>query len=340
MKRATIDELARWLRARDDFAVIGHVSPDGDAAGSCVAVAMALRALGKRAFACLPGGMPKMFSRFAGADEVVAAGAATPFPPKTALALDVSDEGRLGEAKALFDGCAARAALDHHATNPGFGDVCLVDAGRAATGELALELIEALGAPLSREMAEWLYVAISTDSGNFSFSCTTAGTMRAAAKLIEAGADVAELTRALYRTRSLGRTRLLGLALAGLEVSADGRMAWARLTDEAYARAGALREDSDGIVNYLIEIEGVEFAALAETRGAATKFSLRSKTWLDVAEQVARPFGGGGHDRAAGCTIEAPLEDALARVLARARDALDAGEASPAETISRNGRKR
>lgn len=204
-RRATIEELARWLRACDGFAVIGHVSPDGDAAGSCVAVAMALRAMGKRAFACLPGGMPKMFSRFAGADGVIAAGAKPPFSPETALALDVSDEGRLGDARALFDGCAARAVLDHHATNPGFGDVCLIDGGRAATGELALELIEALGVPLSREMAEWLYIAISTDSGNFSFSSTTPGTMRAAAKLIEAGADVAGLTRELYRTRPARR---------------------------------------------------------------------------------------------------------------------------------------
>ena len=299
-RRATIEELARWLRACDGFAVIGHVSPDGDAAGSCVAVAMALRAMGKRAFACLPGGMPKMFSRFAGADGVIAAGAKPPFSPETALALDVSDEGRLGDARALFDGCAARAVLDHHATNPGFGDVCLIDGGRAATGELALELIEALGVPLSREMAEWLYIAISTDSGNFSFSSTTPGTMRAAAKLIEAGADVAGLTRELYRTRPLGRTKLLGIVLSGLEVSGDGRMAWARLTDAMFAQAGALREDSDGIVNYLLEIDGVEFAALAETRGAATKFSLRSKEWLDVGRRGReavwrrRPCPGGG----------------------------------------------
>ncbi len=265
-----------------------------------------------------------MFSRFAGADGVIAAGAKPPFSPETALALDVSDEGRLGDARALFDGCAARAVLDHHATNPGFGDVCLIDGGRAATGELALELIEALGVPLSREMAEWLYIAISTDSGNFSFSSTTPGTMRAAAKLIEAGADVAGLTRELYRTRPLGRTKLLGIVLSGLEVSGDGRMAWARLTDAMFAQAGALREDSDGIVNYLLEIDGVEFAALAETRGAATKFSLRSKEWLDVAGEVAKPFGGGGHARAAGCTLEMPLEEALGAVLDRAKSALDA----------------
>ena len=110
-----------------------------------------------------------MFSRFAGADGVIAAGAKPPFSPETALALDVSDEGRLGDARALFDGCAARAVLDHHATNPGFGDVCLIDGGRAATGELALELIEALGVPLSREMAEWLYIAISPTAETSAF---------------------------------------------------------------------------------------------------------------------------------------------------------------------------
>lgn len=325
-RRVTIEELAAWLRARDGFALIGHVSPDGDAAGSCVAMAMALQALGKRALVCLPGGMPAMYARYPGAEAVVRPGAPAPFAPRTAFALDVSDEGRLGDARALFDGCAERAVLDHHATNPGFGDVCLVDGARAATGELALELIEALGVPLDRAMATWLYIAVSTDSGNFSFSSTTPGTMRAAAKLLEAGVDVAGLTRALYRTRTLGKTRLLGRVLSGLEISEDGRMAWARMTDEMFAETGALREDSDGIVNDLLEIEGVEFAALAETRGAATKFSLRSKDWLDVAAQVAQPLGGGGHARAAGCTIEAPLEEALARVLARAKQALGEGK--------------
>lgn len=100
-------------------------------------------------------------------------------------------------------------------------------------------------------------------------------------------------------------------------------MAWARLTDDMLLQAGASREDNEGAVNYLLEIENVEFAMLAERREGATKFSLRSKNWLNVAEQVAVPLGGGGHARAAGCTVELPMDEAISRVLALARQALD-----------------
>lgn len=320
--RATIETLAAWVKAHDDFVLIGHVNADGDAVGSCMATMMALRALGKRAFVCLPGGMPGLYARYPMAGEAVAPGETLPFEPKSGFALDVSEAGRMADARALFDACPDRAALDHHATNPGFGDVCVVDGGRIAAGELALELIEALEVPLSPEMATWLYIAISTDSGHFSFEGTGPETMRAAAKLIAAGVDVPKLTRELYHTRSRARTQLLGRVLAGLEVSDDGSLAWARLPQEMLDQTGASGEDKEGIVNYLLEIEGVEFAALAEQRGGAVKFSLRSKEWLDVARQVAAPFGGGGHSRAAGCTLEMPMEEALRRVLDCARQAL------------------
>lgn len=316
-----IEQLAQWLKERDDFILIGHVSPDGDTTGSCVAAMLALRALGKRAMVCLPGGVARIYAAYSFAEEILTPESPLAFPPKTAFALDVSEAPRMGAAKELFFACADTAVLDHHATNPGFGDLCVVDGERAATGELVLELIEALGVELTKEMAEWLYIAISTDSGQFSYSSTRPETMRAAAKLLAAGVDVAELTRALYHTRSRARTQLLGAVLNGLEVSDDGMMAWARLTNDMLRQTGALREDNEGVVNYLLEIEGVEFAALAEERDGATKFSLRSKKWLDVAE-VACAFGGGGHVRAAGCTLKMPMDEALAQVLAKAKCAL------------------
>ena len=319
---ATIDALANWLRTHDDFVLSGHVNADGDATGSCMAVMLALRSMGKRAYVCLPGGMPKMYARYPSAGEVVLPEEAPPFAPKAAFAMDVSEKPRMADAEAIFDGCADSAVLDHHATNPGFGDVCVVDGKRIANGELVLELLDALGVKLTKDIATWLYIAISTDSGHFSFEGTRHSTMEAAGRLIDAGADVPRLTRALYRTRSKGRTRLLGRVLTGLEVSEDGKMAWARLTEDMLAETGALSEDKEGIVNYLLEIEGVEFAALAEQRGGAVKFSLRSKEWLDVAPLVVEPFGGGGHSRAAGCTLNMPMEEALSRVLDCARRAL------------------
>ena len=321
--RATMNELAAWLKAHDDFVLLGHVNPDGDATGSTMAMMLALRDMGKRAYVCLPGGMPKMYSMFHAADEAVSPEDVQPFTAKAAFALDTSEELRLGSAGALFADCETRAVLDHHETNPGFGDVCVVDGARIACGELVLELIEALGAELTKEIAEWLYIAISTDSGHFSYGGTNAATMNAAGRLIAAGADVPELTRELYHTRTRARTQLLGVVLAELEVSDDGKMAWARATEEMMKRTGATSEDKEGIVNYLLEIEGVEFAALAEERGASVKLSLRSKQTLDVAGQVAVPLGGGGHRCAAGCTLNMSIDEALETVLAKARKALN-----------------
>ena len=321
--RVTIDALAEWLRKQEDIVLLGHVSPDGDAAGSALAVWHALRALGKRAVVCLPGGVPKLYANLPGAEGVLDSDSALPFEPMTALAVDVSDPPRLGEAgKRLFERCACQAALDHHATNPGFGQLYALDGDAAAVGELALELIEAMKVALTRQMAECLFVAISTDSGHFNYSNTRPGTLEAAAKCVAAGIDVAGITRELYRTRTRGRTKLMGLVLSGLETSPDGRMAWARLTEDMLQKAGAIREDNEGIVNYLLEIEGVRFAALAEQRGDKTKFSLRSIAPLDVARNIALPLGGGGHDCAAGVTLDMDMESALQKVLALAQRAL------------------
>lgn len=322
-RQATINELAQWLAARDDIALLGHVFPDGDAAGSCLGLWHALKALGKRAVVCLPCGIPGLYADLPGADAVIPTGEPLPFEPVAALAVDVSDEGRLGEAgKAVFDACPHRAVLDHHATNPGFGRLTVLDGDAAAAGELAVELIKALGVSLSPEMAECLFVAISTDTGHFSYSSTRKATFLAGAECAEAGIDIAGITERLYRTRTLARTKLLGLVLAGLQTSEDGRMAWAFLTEAMLREARALREDNEGIVNYLREIAGVDFAVLVEQRGSQTKLSMRSSPALNVAEAVAVPLGGGGHAPAAGATVDLPMEQALEKALALARKGL------------------
>ena len=323
-KRVTIDALADWLRDKEDVLLLGHESPDGDAAGSTLAMWHALKAMGKRAVVCLPGGIPLLYAGLPGAAEVRDIDAKLPFEPRTALALDVSELPRLGEAgMKRFEACPDRAALDHHHTNPGFGDLYFLDGDAAAAGELVVDLIDGLGVELSRDMATCLFVAISTDCGHFNYSNTRAKTFEAAARCAAAGVDVAGITERLYRTRSAGRTKLLGLVLAGLERSPDGLLAWGRITEAMLEEAGALREDKEGVVNYLQEIEGVRIAVLAEERGpSSTKFSLRTKAPLNVARDVAVPLGGGGHDCAAGVTVDLPLEDALKKVLALARKVL------------------
>ena len=322
--RITIEQLAQWLIGRDDILLMGHVFPDGDATGSCLGLMLALEKLGKRVEVRLPGGVAGMYRDLPGADRAVASEVPPAFAPKAVLAVDVSEFSRLAGADgSIFEACPDTAVLDHHGTNPGFGGMICLDGSAAATGELVVALIEAMGVALDRDMARCLYVAISTDCGQFQYPNTRPETHAAAAKCVQAGADCESITSRLYRTRTLGRTRLLGLVLAGLEISPDGRMAWARLTEDMLEKAHALREDNEGIVNYLLEIDSVVFAALAEQRGGRTKFSLRSVSPFDVAKHVAVPLGGGGHDRAAGVTLDMDMEDALKVVLDKAREALE-----------------
>lgn len=321
--RITIEQLAQWLLGQDDILLIGHVFPDGDATGSCLAIMHALEKLGKRVEVRLPGGVAGMYKNLPAADRAVVSGTDTGFAPKAALAVDVSEFHRMAEPdQRAFEACAETAVLDHHSTNPGFGNATCLDGEAAATGEMVVELIEKLGVEMNADMASCLYVAISTDCGQFQYPNTRPQTLEAAAKCVAAGADSEAITNRLYRTRTLGRTRLLGIVLSGLEISPDGKMAWARLTEDMLHRAGALREDNEGIVNYLLEIDSVVFAALAEQRGDKTKFSLRSVSPFDVAKHVAVPLGGGGHDRAAGVTLDMDMESALEVVLGKAREAL------------------
>ena len=181
--QATISELAAWLRARDDFAVIGHVNPDGDAIGSCMALKLALEAMGKRAVAVIPGALPHIYEAFPRACEIVDASEGTSFTPKSVIALDVSEKNRMGWAEAMFDCASDTAMLDHHGTNPGFGDLYYVEGDCPATGQLTLQLIEALGIALTKEIATWLFIAISSDTGHFAYAGTSGRTFEAAGKL-------------------------------------------------------------------------------------------------------------------------------------------------------------
>lgn len=321
--RTTIEGMAEWLKGHDDFVIIGHVAPDGDTSGSCLGLWHALRERGKRAVVLLSDGVPKLYADLPGVEDVITDVGNLPFAPQTALSVDVSELERLGdEGMAAFDSCPCRGAIDHHATNPGFGDIMLLDGEAAAAGELAVEVVEAMGGPLSKTAAECLFVAISTDTGHFSYSSVRVQTFKAAERCAAAGIDIDGITARLYRTRSLARTKLLGLVLAGLRVSDDGRMAWAYLSEAMLREAGAAKEDNEGIVNYLQEIQGVKFAVLIQERGSQCKLSLRSVPPLDVAEAVALPLGGGGHACAAGATVDMPMEAAAHVALDLAAKAL------------------
>lgn len=314
MRTCELRDIANWLLEHDDFMVISHVHPDGDTLGSSFALVLALRQLSKRAFAVCSDMLNRMYSFMALADEIVCGGE-KPFEPKSYVSVDVSETFRMGIYEEAFLKADEKIAIDHHETNPGFGNLCYVEPHTAATGEIMLRLVKEMGAQLTADIAECLYTAISTDCGNFSFSCTKPETYSSAAECVKSGADPEKLSRLLFRMRTENITRFLGAALSRIVMSPDKKVAMITLPDSLYTEYGCVKSDSHAFVNYLNEIEGVNVGVLLDETSDGVKASFRGANGTDVAV-LAKQFGGGGHSAAAGATLKgATLEQAAAAVM-------------------------
>ncbi len=293
--------IADWIKNNDYIAVCVHFRPDGDAYGTALSLCEAIRSLGKKAFPACDDPVAEKYRFMPGWQEFSTI-SNMPFTPKAVLAADVSEAPRLGHLAELFNSAESKCVLDHHATNIGFAPACYVDPTAAAAGELALEVIDELGAALTPSMALNIYVAISTDCGNFSFENTKGRTYRNAARCADAGVNVEEATRLLYRLRSFAKTRLLGDALTNIELYENGRVAGVRITKQMIEAAGATSADTHSIVNYLNEIDGVYIGFICEEQDSCAKLSFRASMGANVAA-LAQEFGGGGHIAAAGANV-------------------------------------
>ncbi|MDR2515530.1 MAG: DHH family phosphoesterase [Christensenellaceae bacterium] len=298
---AGFDALRAALQGARRVALFAHLSPDGDTIGSCLGAMHALKGAGLEAHPFCADLLPPDFGFLEGFSAF-----SLPFKASgsfdLALALDVSSPDRLGSARALFESTPARFCVDHHLGNV-FDCGKIVDEKAAATAEIVLELVQALNLPLTKSAAMALYTGLSTDTGNFSFESVREGTLRAAALCVKCGAEPETITRTLYRTRNLSQIKLLGAALSKLETHAAGQIALIALSEEDRLWAGASESDYEGIVNYAAELKGVLAAALLSERPSGLRCSLRCQAPVD-SSKIAALFGGGGHARAAGMTLQ------------------------------------
>lgn len=316
---ATIEQIADWIRTHDNVAVITHGRPDGDAYGCALGMVRIFRALGKRAFPVDDDRVEPRYGFLEGSDEFTNEINGLPFEPECAFGVDCSDAERMKNSRALFERFEDRAAIDHHDSDDGlFAPLVYVEPEASACGEIVLKLVRLLNVEMDRPLAECIYTAIATDSGNFSFRSTSAFSLRAAADCVEAGADPEKLTRILFRERSLAKTRLLGYGLSSMVLSPGGRVAGMCLPDAAFEACRAEREDSHNLVNYMNEIDGVYVGILCEERPNGVRISFRGAHDTDVAALAAK-FGGGGHTAAAGATVDGcSLEEKFREVMREA----------------------
>ncbi|MDI3298160.1 MAG: 30S ribosome-binding factor RbfA [Bacillota bacterium] len=327
------EAVARVLRAARSFLIAVHVRPDGDAVGSALALGLALERAGRRVRFLVDGGIPRNLAWLPGADRFEPP-AALDEAPEAAVLLDCGDLERVGQVRPLLDQAQEVVNIDHHPSNTRFGSTRWLEPSAAAVGEQVLDLLDELGLELDERVATALFASIASDTGGFRYANTRAETLERAARLVRAGAKPAEISRRLWEERPLSSLRLLSRTLESLEVAAGGAYAWVRVPRAALEAAGAAEEEVEGLVNYPRTLQGVEVAALfqeASLEGRpAVRVSLRSNRWLDVARVAAR-FGGGGHARAAGCTVPGALDEVVRRVGQAVEEELAAGPESGGE---------
>jgi phosphoesterase RecJ-like protein len=296
--------------------ILTHMIPDGDAIGSAVALHEWLSLKGIQAQIVLDESLPESLAWMVD-ERFVKSTDLCELKPETydVFAVDCSDATRFSERLDLFSGARTTFNIDHHITNEFFAKFNFVDSKASSTGELIFRVFEAEKLPLTQKASEAIYVAISTDTGSFKYSNTSAETLRIAGQLVETGIDTVSINTALYHNRPIDNVRLLGLALNNLELTHCNRIAVSTLNLEEFETHHIGNTDTDGICEFLRDIAGVEVAIfLKETAPDVYKVSARSKKCFDVS-QLALKFGGGGHTRAAGFTVYGLLQEVKAKIL-------------------------
>jgi phosphoesterase RecJ-like protein len=295
-----IDIIGRGRR----FIVASHQRPDGDAIGSAMAMALALRALGKEATVVTDAIPPLFLQPF----PDVAGIQITPEIRETfdaALIMECSELSRTG-VKGLDRSPVMN--IDHHPGNKGYGAINWIDQSAAACGEMAFTLIEAIKAPLTKAIATHVYLAILTDTGSFHFSHLSPRTYDVARRCVEAGADPQWIARTHYDSNSLSRVRIFGAVMNGMVIVDEGRVAMLAITRKTMEELNGTNDDLEGLINFPLTVKDIEAVAFFKEIGDRDwRVSLRSKGNVDIGA-IARNFRGGGHTNAAGCSATGDLD--------------------------------
>jgi len=311
------------IRSARRVLAVSHENPDADTLGATLGVVRLVEAMGGAGDAVCTDPVPPLYEFIAGVERFRTDPDETA-PYDLVVISDCGSLERIGEVGArhadLF-GRLPRVIIDHHASNDAAEEADWIDPGAAATCEMVALLAARLGVPLDADgggLAAALMAGIVMDTATFAHPNATPRTLLVAAALVEAGAPLSDISRRLYRTKPDSQLRLFGVVLERLETGANGRIVWSSLTEADIAATGSDRAHSEGIIDLLSQAEAAEVAILFKQAGNATRVSVRTKPGGVDATVLTATFGGGGHARAAGASVDALLADARPRVLAEA----------------------
>lgn len=305
IETSTCAQVAAEIRKRQRFVIASHVRPDGDAVGSQLAMAYALRQLGKDVRVVSRDPAPPPLLPFPGVAAIEITDRVDD-PGEAVLVMESGDLTRTG-VMGLERGFVIN--IDHHVGNTMYGAVNWFDLSAAACGEMVFDLVRELGVPLTHEIAVHVYVAILTDTGSFHYANVSPRTFEICRQCAEAGVDPTAVARSVFDTNSLGRLKLFGAVLSRMELDESGRLAMLVLDRRLAADCGGTYEDTEGLGNQPLTVNDIQASVFFKENGPDDwRVSMRSKGYVDV-NAVAKQFGGGGHKNASGCSAAGRLAD-------------------------------
>lgn len=322
---AQIEKAYRFMQERNNFLVVSHIQPDGDAIGSTLAVGWLLRQWNKSFVMVNENSVPNKLGCLPMSDQIRTYEEHDPItfkPFKTVICVDCSSYARIGKITRWIAEKAHILNIDHHSTNDRYGEVAVIREDAAATVEILFDLFTSYGIVFDIDVATMLYTGLLTDTGGFRYHNTSSHVMSIASQLLRLGVDGHNITTRLLEKKSMAQIRLIQRSLATLSFSKDQRIGWLYITLQDMIDTGAQNEDVEGLVNYPRNIEGVEVGLLfKQTDLLEVKVSMRAIGPLNVAE-IAQHFGGGGHIRAAGCEVAGELNKVITDVIEQVGRAL------------------
>lgn len=320
-----IDRIVEIIRENKTFCIVGHVRPDGDCVGSQLALTLALRNDGKDVTCWNEDAVPQKY-RFLDPEGLLQ-------KPKRGkkfdcvIATDCASFARLGKAGECATDRKILINIDHHESNPRYGDVNWVSAREPSCGELIFRLLKVARWPITKPIADLLFAAISTDTGSFQYPTTRPGTFHAGAELVTRGANLAKICDEVYQSYPVSRAKLLKHVYSQFRLTANDRIAYLWLKKKDFSRTGAESNDTEGLIDHIRAIKPVVVACVfEEIEPNVTRISLRSKNPRVNVNEIAAQFGGGGHQAAAGARISGSPLSVQRKVIAAIKRAMNAAK--------------
>lgn len=315
----TAAQIAAEIRRRHRFVVVSHARPDGDAIGSCMAMAFALAALGKEVRVVSRDAPPPPMLVFPGVPGIEVTDRVSD-PGDAVIVMECGDLKRTG-----VEGLGAGFVIniDHHPGNTMYGAMNWFDLSAAACGEMVFDLVEALGVPLTFEIATHVYVAILTDTGSFHYSNITPRTFDICRQCMDAGVSPPAVARSIFDSNNLGRLKLFGAVLSKMQLDDTGRIAFVFVDQQLARECGGTYEDTEGLINLPLTVKDILAVVFFKESGPDEwRVSMRSKGDIDV-NAIAKQFGGGGHKNASGCSAKGTLAALTATFRQRVNEAIE-----------------